>query len=83
MNLPMPFQPAGGGKVLPTSLVGTPEEWLICVLALMGSQLLVLLKGLLATFKTALLKKTNAWFSTGEDQQLLKSFRGLERWLSG
>lgn len=53
MNLPVPFQPAGGGKVLPTSLVGTPEEWLAGVLALVGPQLLVLLKGLLATFKTA------------------------------
>lgn len=37
--------------MLPTSLVGTPEERLTGVLALMCSQLLVLLEGLLATFK--------------------------------
>ena len=53
VNFPMPFQPAGRGKVLPASLVGTPEERLAGVLALMGSQLLVLLKGLLATLITA------------------------------
>lgn len=53
VNLPMPLQPAEGGKGLPTSLMGTPEEWLAAVLALVASQLLVLLKGLPATFNIA------------------------------
>jgi hypothetical protein len=34
-----------------------PEQWLICMLALMDFQLLVFLKGLLTAFKTALFRK--------------------------
>lgn len=53
MHLPMPLQTAGGGEVFSTSLVGTLEQWLVGVLALVGFQLLMFLKGLLTTFKTA------------------------------
>lgn len=53
----MPLQTAGGGKVFSTSLVGTLEQWLVGVLALVGFQLLMFLKGLLTTFKTALFSR--------------------------
>lgn len=39
--------------MLPTSFLGTPERWLPGMLALVDFQLLVFLKGFLATFKIA------------------------------
>lgn len=53
VDLAVPLQPAGRGEVLPTSFTGTLEEWLIGMLALMDFQLLMFLKGLCTTFKTA------------------------------
>lgn len=52
MHLPVAFQTAGGGKVFPTSFLGTPEYWFIGMLALVDFQLLMFLKGLFTSFKT-------------------------------
>lgn len=53
MDLGVPLQPAGGGEVFPTSLLGTLEGWLVGVLALMRLQLLVFPEGLLTALKAA------------------------------
>lgn len=53
MNLHVAFQTARGGEVFPTAFLKTPEQCFIGVLALVGSQLMMLLKGLLTIFKTA------------------------------
>ena len=52
MDLPVPLQTAGGGKVFSTSLTGTLEQRLVGVLALVDFQLLMFPKGLLTTFET-------------------------------
>ena len=52
MDLPVPLQTAGGGKVFSTSLTGTLEQRLGGVLALVDFQLLMFPKGLLTTFET-------------------------------
>lgn len=53
VHLPVSLQTAGGGEVFATSFLGTLERGLTGMLALVDSQLLMLLKGLLTTFKTA------------------------------
>lgn len=53
VDLPVPLQAAGGSEVFPASVVGTLEQRFVGVLALVGFQLLVFLKGLLTTFKAA------------------------------
>lgn len=53
VDLPVSLQTAGRGKVFSTSFMGTLERRFVGVLALMDFQLLMLLKGLLTTFKTA------------------------------
>ena len=47
------LQTAGGGKTFSTSLMGTLEQQLLGVLALVDFQLLMFPKGLLTTFETA------------------------------
>ena len=47
------LQTAGGGKMFSTSLMGTLEQQLLGVLALVDFQLLMFPKGLLTTFETA------------------------------